>query len=29
MDRIDHAISMLGTCLLVAGAVTLTLTYWL
>jgi hypothetical protein len=29
MDRIDAAISALGTCLLLAGAATLTLTYWL
>jgi hypothetical protein len=29
MDRVDAAISALGTCLLLAGAATLTLTYWL
>lgn len=29
MDRVDAAISALGTCLLLAGAATLTITYWL
>jgi len=28
MDRVDAAIAALCTCLLIAGAATLTITYW-
>jgi hypothetical protein len=29
MDKVDAAVTALSTCMLIAGAVTLTLTYWL